>query len=45
MILPAFFDLKLHKWENFEKETIELFARLWTLPLSVEQGSPLLKNF
>ena len=31
---PAFFDLKLHKWDTLENETIELFARLRSSPFS-----------
>ena len=33
-MLPAFFDLRLRKWDTLENETIELFVRLGTLSLS-----------
>ena len=33
-MLPAFFDLKLFKWNLLENETIEMFAKLRTSPLS-----------
>ena len=33
-MLPAFFDLRLRKWDTLQNETIELFVRLWISPLS-----------
>lgn len=33
-MLPAFFDLKLFKWNLLENETIEMFAKLRTSTLS-----------
>ena len=33
-MLPAFFDLRLRKWDMLENETIELFVRLRTSSLS-----------
>ena len=33
-MLPAFFDLRLRKWDTLENETIELFVRLTTSTLS-----------
>ena len=33
-MLPAFFDLKLFKWNLLENETIEMCAKLRTSPLS-----------
>ena len=33
-MLPVFFDLKFCKWDTLENETIELFVKLRTSPLS-----------
>ena len=33
-MLPAFFDIKLRKWDTLENEAIELFVRLRTSSLS-----------
>ena len=30
---PAFYDLRLRKWDTLDNETIELFVRLRTSPL------------
>ena len=34
-MLPAFFDLRLRKWDTLENETTKLFVRLSTSPLSL----------
>ena len=33
-MLPAFFELKLQNWDTLENETMALFVRLRTSPLS-----------
>ena len=49
-MLPAFFDLRLRKWDMLKNEAIELFIRLRTSSLSfpfMSQGefTALEKNF